>query len=324
MSRFLNSNFFTKEKTESLQKIRILNTNVQGFPKYLAKNYILKSPNYFGQYGKIINLRISDKINPDSNKKSYSAYITYSNKIEASLAILCVDSLMIEGKMIRVFFGTNKFCNYFLNNEKCQNSGKCLFFHRFPSDEDIIIESKTEFTYNDHLNLAKKILDIYNPKTSNLLKEMKKPKKNVFPTVDFIYLTEAEKENYYIQGNLTYVKGKEDIKFSNFFNFNTNNKINIINFSNNIYIDNSINNEVNPKLLNESINNINSSKEANELCKIFENSIKCILLLKPFLSKMDSILIKKMEFEFLKNDLMKKGYNINKLLSGCLDCMNDL
>ena len=47
MSRFLNSNFFTKEKTESLRKIRILNTNlihVQGFPKYLAKNYILKSP----------------------------------------------------------------------------------------------------------------------------------------------------------------------------------------------------------------------------------------------------------------------------------------
>ena len=131
MSRFLNSVFFTKEKAESLQKIRIINTNlihVQGFPKYLAKNNILKSPEYFGKYGTIIKLIISEKTNPDTNKKSYSAYITYSNKIESSLAILCFDSLMIEGKMIRIFFGTNKFCNYFLNNEKCQNSGKCLFF----------------------------------------------------------------------------------------------------------------------------------------------------------------------------------------------------
>ena len=110
MSRFLNSIFFTKEKAETLQKIRIINTNlihVQGFPKYLS-NDILKSPEYFGQYGTILNLILSEKTNPETNRKSYSAYITYSNKIEASLAILCVDSLMIKGKIIRVFFGTNK------------------------------------------------------------------------------------------------------------------------------------------------------------------------------------------------------------------------
>ena len=91
MSRFLNSVFFTKEKAESLQKIRIINTNlihVQGFPKYLSNN-ILKSPEYFGQYGTITNLILSEKTNPETNRKSYSAYITYSNKIEASLAVLC-------------------------------------------------------------------------------------------------------------------------------------------------------------------------------------------------------------------------------------------
>ena len=31
-----------------------------------------------------------------------------------------------------------------------------------------------------------------------------------------------------------------------------------------------------------------------------------------------------MEFEFLKNDLVKKGLNIYKLLDGCLDCINDI
>ena len=38
------------------------------------------------------------------------------------------------------------------------------------------------------------------------------PEKNIFPTIDFIYLSEEEKENYLSKGNLTYVKGKEDIK----------------------------------------------------------------------------------------------------------------
>ena len=215
MSRFLNSLFFTKEKAEYLQKIRIINTNlihVQGFPKYLAKNNILKSPEYFGQYGTIIKLIISEKTNPDTNKKSYSAYITYSNKIEASLSILCVDSLMIKGKIIRAFFGTNKYCNYFLDNVRCPNSDKCVFLHRYSSDKDIIIESNTKFTYNDHLTLANKILEINNPKTINLLMKMKMPEKNIFPTIDFIYLSEEEKENYLSKGNLTYVKGKEDIK----------------------------------------------------------------------------------------------------------------
>jgi hypothetical protein len=107
MSRFLNSLFFTKEKAEYLKKIRIIKTeliHVHGFPKSLAQTSILNSPEYFGQYGAIVNSIISEKTNPDTKKKSYSAYITYSNKIEASLAILCVDSLMYKGKLIRTFF----------------------------------------------------------------------------------------------------------------------------------------------------------------------------------------------------------------------------
>ena len=118
-SRFINSIFFTKEKLEYLRKVRIIKTNlihVHGFPKSLAKNDILKSPEYFGQYGTIVKLIISYKRNPDNNRKRYSAYITYSNEREAALAILCVDSLMIQGKIIRAFFGTTKYCNYFLNN----------------------------------------------------------------------------------------------------------------------------------------------------------------------------------------------------------------
>ena len=86
MSRFLNSVFFTKERAETLKKMRTINTSlihVQGFPKNFVKKNILKSPEYFGQYGNIMKLIISEKTNPDNKRQSYSAYITYSNKIEA-------------------------------------------------------------------------------------------------------------------------------------------------------------------------------------------------------------------------------------------------
>ena len=39
---------------------------------------------------------------------------------------------------------------------------------------------------------------------------------------------------------------------------------------------------------------------------------------------MGSKSIKKMEFTFLKNDLLKKGLNIDILLNGCLDCIKDI
>ena len=156
--------------------------------------------------------------------------------------------------------------------------------------------------------------------------KMKMPEKNIFPTIDFIYLSEEEKENYLSKGNLTYVKGKEDIKNQNFFNSNNdnNNKTNMNNFSRKELRNVFINNETNIKLLNKSIDNINCCKETIELHKIFENSIKCILLLKPYLNKMGSKSIKKMEFTFLKNDLLKKGFNIDILLNGCLDCIKDI
>ena len=98
-SRFLGSIFFNKEKAESLKKLRIINQNlinVQGLPKNLVDIKILKSKEYFGQYGAIKNVIISTKINPDNSKEISSVYITYKNKIEAACAILCVDLLLID------------------------------------------------------------------------------------------------------------------------------------------------------------------------------------------------------------------------------------
>ena len=92
-SRFLGMIFFSKEEASSLSKIRIIKKNLvhaHGFPPSLANTEKLSQPEYFGQYGKIEKTLLTQKINPDTNKKTFSAYITYSDEKEASFAILSV------------------------------------------------------------------------------------------------------------------------------------------------------------------------------------------------------------------------------------------
>ena len=172
---------------------------------------LLKSEPYLGQYGTIIKFIMTYKVNQENNKKAYSAYITYSNELEAALAILCIDSLLIKGKIIRAFFGTTKYCYYFLNNKKCQNPDKCAFLHHFINDNNIIIDNNDNnaFTYPYHLNLAKKMIDASNLKAKYLTEKTHitlKLKKNVFPTVDFVFLNEEEKEQYFTTGDIRYIK----------------------------------------------------------------------------------------------------------------------
>ena len=125
-SRLLGLFITSIESKESLKKLRIIKQNlihIHGLPKNLINIEILKSDEYFGQYGTIKNVVLSKKINLESRKEIYSVYITYENKIEAAWAILCVDSLFINGKIIQVVFGTTRFCI-------CRNSEKCKYLHK--------------------------------------------------------------------------------------------------------------------------------------------------------------------------------------------------
>ena len=243
-SKFLDSILLTKEKAESLKNIRIIKKNlihVHGFPKTLAKSNTLKSPEYFGQYGTITRSMISYKINPDNKRKNYSAYITYSNEREAALAILCVDSLMIKGKIIRAFFGTTKYCRYFLNNSQCPNSENCFFLHQLANDDDIILDSERDFSYNQHLNLSKKILKLNSPEGIELLRQMEKPEKNVFPSVEFIFMSEEEKERYLGKGDISYIKNYNNEKDERLLNNINNNDLEEKYYDNCDYSINSVN-----------------------------------------------------------------------------------
>ena len=323
-----NINF--NKKTKIIKKNLI---HVHGFPKSLAKLDILKSYEYFGQYGTILNSILLKKVNSNTNKITSSVYITFSNEKEAAIAILCVDSLIIEGKIIRAFYGTTKYCNYFLNSTSCPNRNKCFFLHELITDEDIIINNDTKFSYDDHINLAKKILNLYNIKNFRYQNNIK----SVFPPISFINLSEEEKESFLESRNLGYVKDKSIIKNDSNKLYNSYNEINgnneysfdipdsVFLNNNNIQLNNNvinINYTCKPSytlnIINKKDNNLFTSEDTSFLPILFSNSIDHILFAKPFFMTKKNIPLRKLEFEYFKDDLKKYGIDIYKLLEGCL------
>lgn len=151
---------FNEKVRLSLSKQRIIQKNLvhfQGFPDSLYNEILLLSPEYLGQYGHIRKIVLVSKEDKASHKKVNSAYITFETNEQAAYCILCLDSIKINGQLVRAFFGTTKYCYHFLNNYQCFNKEKCMFLHYMAEPSDIIDEN-TKFGYNEHINLAKKIV----------------------------------------------------------------------------------------------------------------------------------------------------------------------
>jgi len=338
-SRFLDSFNFSKKEVELLKKIRIIKRNlihVQNIPKSLTNVETLKTKRYFGQYGTIKDITLSIKIN-DNNKENYSVYITYENEIQSACAILCADSLLIFRKVIRVFFGTTKYCNYFLENQKCPNPKKGIYMHELVTDEKLIIEPDYNFSFDQHLSLSKKIIEQSNSYIKGILSKPKNWKSRL-PYLDFIFLKEEEKQEYCALNNICYVRNLNEKEIS----FLINNNSNIINIYNiKLEINNTNNNIIKNNEFNQSKylyskigggaenldfykkNNVKKYQEPFELYNIFKDSINHILFSKPFFDNIRNVPLKKLEYNYFKNNLSKKGVDINIVLKGCLDCIKD-
>ena len=190
---------FSKEEINYLSKCRIIQQNLvhfYGFPDYLYKKEILISPEYFGQYGVITKITLASKNNKLNNEKYNSAYITFLTKEQASYAILAVDSIKINGQLVRAFFGTSKYCNHFLNNRECASEDNCMFLHHF-ADKNDIINDGSKFGYSDHIKLAKKIINFGSYNSKFYIKCNKYPFKTFLPNIETIYF----KENIIIKAN---------------------------------------------------------------------------------------------------------------------------
>lgn len=197
---------FTEEETKHLSKCRILQKNLvhfQGFPDYLYNANILNSFEYFGQYGQIIKITLSYKMNAENKRRLNSAYITFATREQAAYAILSVDSIKINDQLVRAFFGTTKYCNHFLNNFNCYNEEKCMFLHHLVDLEDTINEN-LKFGYSEHIKLAKKIIEFGSLKSKLYVINSLYPLNPVLPAINTIYNKEkilAKSKNH--QRNLS-------------------------------------------------------------------------------------------------------------------------
>ena len=135
---------------------------------------------------KIILVSKEDKSN---NKNHNSAYIKFLTKEQAAYSFLAVDSIKINGQLVRAFFGTSKYCSHFLNNRECTCEGNCMFLHHI-ADKNDIINDDCKFGYSDHFKLAKKIINFGSYHSKYYVKCNKYPLKTFLPSIETIYSKE--------------------------------------------------------------------------------------------------------------------------------------
>ena len=253
---FQFNTMFTEEESKELSKQRIIQKNLvhfQGFPDRLYNKELLCSKEYFGQYGKISKIILTNKIDKKSNKKSNSAYLTFETDEQAAYAILSVDSIKIDNQLVRAFFGTTKYCNHFLNNFKCFNSEKCMFLH-YIADQNDIIADHSKFGYSEHIKLAKKIIGFGSIKSQSYVKNNANNSISILPSLATIY----HKDDIIIKTkNHRRKRNNVDENYLNNSNNNTNVDTNTTRSSSN----------------NSDRNSINENKEKNEKMEFLLNNI---------------------------------------------------
>ena len=139
---------------KQLGNVRVVQKNlvyVLGLPPKLCTEEVLRSGDYFGQYGKITKVVVNRK----TNNQNTGVYITYLRKDDAQKAIEQVDGSNFEGKVIRATFGTTKYCSYFLKGMSCQNIG-CQFLHESGEDAESFLREENRL-YNQRVEKGMKV-----------------------------------------------------------------------------------------------------------------------------------------------------------------------
>ena len=317
--------FFTNQDFQIYSKLRIIQRNLVhflNFPDSLLNEELLKSKEYFGQFGQITKIMLTSKIDSISKKKSNSAYITFSKNEEAAYAILSIDSIIIEGQLVRCFFGTSKYCIHFLNNMECINKEKCMYVHSLANDSDIIgINSK--FGYSEHIKLAKKIINYDSFENENYIMNLNINFTTIFPNVKSIYLKD---ENVDILKNDS-LKSSNSTTFSNSSNKSLNNTLDQnYNYGISDNVNNNYNNNNNNygflfKYKDKSRFFHCENKLDNEM-EVPESFIHIIDKLSqriPYFNKYEDLISKKnLEIEFCREKM--KIYKDSWLYSICMNC----
>jgi CCR4-NOT transcription complex subunit 4 len=158
----------------------------------VKKESLLTKFEYFGQYGKVLKLVINKNKAYNANGPSgpsYSAYITFSTAIEASLAILSLDNSTIDNHLIRASFGTTKYCSSFLKNLTCFNKD-CLYLHENAEEADILERDEMathKEIFASQILYAIQLAEIFLPEVKQRLTSCCKSSHTYFPNTGTIY-----------------------------------------------------------------------------------------------------------------------------------------
>ena len=303
--------FFSSQEFEYASKLRIIQKNLVhflGFPDSIYNENILSSFEYSGQFGIINKITLTSKIDELTKKKSNSAYITFSNIEEAAYAILSVDSIIIDNNFVRAFFGTTKYCVHFLNNEECYNKEKCMFLHYFANENDII-NNISKFGYNEHIKLAKKIINYGSFENKSFILGLNINFKTILPNVKSIYLKE---ENYFFDE----IKSKS-LSTSSSTSGNSNSKTlsnkNLYDLKRNVNLNKLFKYKDKSRFFNNNIETEIKNKGI-EVPQILIDIIDEISIRIPFFNKLENLIsLKKLEEEYYKekDNINDISYYIN-------------
>eukprot|EP00794_Sanderia_malayensis_P016560 gene16560-18237_t len=148
------------ENRKHLSNVRVIQKNllfVVGLSQRLADAELLRKPDYFGKYGKILKVIVNPSTNyAGPQGPSASAYITYSKEEENLRAILAVNNIQQDGRTLRVSLGTTKYCTHFLRNLQCKNQD-CMYLHEMGDDNACF--TKDDMQQGKHLAYEKDLLE---------------------------------------------------------------------------------------------------------------------------------------------------------------------
>lgn len=148
----------TTSASKKLEDARIIQRTlvfIINLPSSAADEQALISPTYFGKYGKIVKIHLSQGHHnaPDT---TYAAYLTFSNEEEAAVCIRVCSDFILDGKRLTLTYGTTKYCSYFLKNVKCPKLD-CVFLHFMASDVDTLF--REDMNINKHIQPQNSVFD---------------------------------------------------------------------------------------------------------------------------------------------------------------------
>ncbi|KAK7743709.1 transcriptional repressor general negative regulator of transcription subunit 4 [Diatrype stigma] len=130
-----------KENRKNLVGVRVVQKNlvyVTGLTPTVREDELLKTlrkPEFFGQYGNIQKISISNRKSSDGQAQSLGIYVTFERKEDAARCIQAVNGSQNGDRILRAQLGTTKYCSAWLRHEPCINR-QCMFLHELGDEED--------------------------------------------------------------------------------------------------------------------------------------------------------------------------------------------